>query len=84
MKEWHGHLNGGAEVEAIFFDLQKTFDTVLHVKLITKPSSLDILLHLVACISSYLNSRRQQVAVSGATSSFVDVTSGLPQRSILG
>ena len=35
MKEWHGHLNGGAEVEAIFFDLQKAFDTVLHVKLIT-------------------------------------------------
>ena len=69
-KEWHGHLDGGAEVQAIFFNLQKAFNTVPHVKLITKLSSLDIPSHLVAWISSYLYSRRQQVAVSGAASSF--------------
>ena len=84
MQEWHGHLDGGAEVQPIFFDLQKAFGTVPYVKLISKLSSLDIPSHFVACISSYLYSRCQQVAVSGAASSFVDITSGVPQGSVLG
>ena len=57
-------------MQAIFFDIQKAFDTVPHVKLITKLSSPS---HLVAWISSYLFSRQQQVAVSGVAASFVDV-----------
>ena len=76
MQEWHSHLYGAAEMQAIFFDLQKAFDTVPHAKLITKLSSFDIPSHLVAWISSYLYSRQQQVAVSGTASSVVDVTLG--------
>ena len=57
VQEWHSHLNGAAEIQAIFFDLQKAFDTVPHVKLISKLSSLDIPSHLVAWISNYLYSR---------------------------
>ena len=45
MQEWHSHLNGAAEIQAIFFDLQKAFDTVPHVKLITNLIYLHTLLH---------------------------------------
>ena len=45
MQEWHSHLYGAAEIQAIFFDLQKAFDTVPHVKLITNLIYLHTLLH---------------------------------------
>ena len=82
--DWHVNLNSGAEVQAVFFDLQKAFDTVPHAKLISKLSNLDIPTHLVSWISSYLCSRKQQVGVSGANSTPVDVISGVPQGSVLG
>ena len=71
-------------MQAVFFDLQKAFDTVPHAKLISKLSNLDIPTHLVSWISSYLYSRKQQVGVSGANSTPVDVISGVPQGSVLG
>ena len=48
MHDWHINLDGGAEVQAVFFDLQKAFDTVPHAKLISKLSNLVIPSHLVA------------------------------------
>ena len=60
------------------------FDTVPHAKLIWKQTALNIPPHLVSWISSYLYSRKQQVVVSGAYSATVDVTSGVPQGSVLG
>ena len=82
--DWHINLDDGAEVHAVVFDLQKAFDSVPHATLISKLSNLDIPSHLVAWISSYLCSRKQQVGVSGANSTPVDVISGVPQGSALG
>ena len=42
----------------------------------------DIPTHLVAWISRYLCSRKQQVGISGANSITVDVISGVPQGSV--
>ena len=77
--DWHINLDDGAEVHAVVFDLQKAFDSVPHATLISKLSNLDIPSHLVAWISSYLCSRKQQVGVSGANSTTVDVISGLAE-----
>ena len=82
--DWHGYLDKGADVQAVFFDLQKAFDSVPHCSLIDKLISLNIPTVLVSWISSYLYNRKQQVGVSGVNSDPVSVTSGVPQGSVLG
>ena len=66
--DWYGHLDKGADVQAIFFDLQKAFDSVPHGPLIDKLISLNIPTVLISWISSYLYNRKQQVGVSGVNS----------------
>ena len=84
LHDWHYKFDGGAEVQAVFFDLQKAFDTVPHDKLILKLYDLHVPTHLVSWISSYLWNRKQQVGVLGAKSPPTDVVSGVPQGSVLG
>ena len=82
--EWHGNLDKGADVQAVFFDLQKAFDSVPLILLIDKYISLNVHTTLISWISSYLYNRKQQVGVSGVNSVPVSVTSGVPQGSVLG
>ena len=84
IQDWQGHLDKGADVQAVFFDLQKAFDSVPHGQLINKLISLNVPTPLISWITSYLYNRKQQVAVSGANSNPVTVTSGVPQGSVLG
>ena len=84
MHDWHEHLDKGADVQAIFFDLQKAFDSVPHGPLIDKLISLNVPTALVSWISSYLYNRKQQVGVCGVNSDPVNVISGVPQGSVLG
>ena len=71
-------------MQAVFFDLQKAFDSVPHCLLIDKLHQLEIPSHLIRWISSYLHNRVQQVGVLGELSSPIAVISGVPQGSVLG
>ena len=81
---WLETMEKGKEVEAIFFDFKKAFDTVPHEALIDKLQELQLDRILVKWIRSYLTDRKQQVVVNGATSDTVLVLSGVPQGSVLG
>ena len=83
MHEWHLNLEGGAKIQAVFFDLQKAFDSVPHRLLLQKLIQLDVHPHIVAWISSYLYNCSQIVGVEGAKSSSQHL-SGVPQGSVLG
>ena len=50
-----------AEIQTVFFDLQKAFDSVPHKLLLQMLSGLDVEPHLLAWISSYLFNRSQMV-----------------------
>ena len=82
--KWFFHLENGAEVQAVFFDLQKAFDSVPHCLLIDKLHQLEITSHLVKWISIYLYNWIQQVGILGELSSPTAVISGVPQGSVLG
>ena len=82
--DWETHIEAKSEVAAVFFDLSKAFDSVPHIKLLDHLLDLDIPLHIVSLISSYLANRHQVVCVNGACSSMTHVLSGVPQGSVLG
>ena len=82
--EWLKELDNGNEICSIFFDLRKAFDSVPHMHLIDKLSSLQLCPHILQWIHSYLSDRSQVVAVGGELSSVKNVVSGVPQGSVLG
>lgn len=78
------NLDIGNQIDALFIDFSKAFDTVIHSKLIGK---LEVLLNnpqLIDWLASFLNSRSQFVSFNSKSSSAVEVTSGVPQGSVLG
>ena len=59
-------------------------DTVPHKRLISKLNSLNISKEVVNWIEAFISNRRQKVAVNGKESNWHDVTSGIPQGTVLG
>jgi len=72
------------QVHAIYLDLQKAFDKVPHIELLYKlRSQFGITGKVLHWINAFLSGRRQRVNVGQAYSSWVNVTSGVPQGTIL-
>ena len=68
----------------IFLDIKKAFDTVNHNILISKLKHYGIRDVALKWFESYLTGRKQQTRVGSRISNFMELTSGVPQGSILG
>ena len=81
---WLQELEQSHEICAIFFDLQKAFDSVPHRALLAKLHSLGLNSYLQKWICHYLLDRKQRVILNGTCSELATVYSGVPQGSVLG
>ena len=72
------------ELAVIYLDFAKAFDKVAHHLLIDKLEIFGVSGKLLNIIISYLDKRKQFVKIENASSNLIQVSSGVPQGSILG
>jgi len=84
MDLWMEAIDKGEEIDVLFTDFEKAFDKVNHEKLLFKLSLYGVNDTVVNWIKEYLSCRKFQVRVNGELSKCFDVTSGVPQGSVLG
>jgi hypothetical protein len=79
-----GAIKNGHSVDLVLLDFAKAFDKVSHAKLIQKLKAYGIDGILVKWIESFLTGRKQRVLIGDNCSEWEDVTSSVPQGSVLG
>ena len=77
-------MDNTSQVDMIFIDFRKAFDTVPHCRLLNKLSHYGIQGTTYDWIKIWLTQRTQHVVVNGHDSNFVQVQSGVPQGTVLG
>lgn len=78
-------MDGGKPVVLILLDFSKAFDTVSHSRLCKKLAlNFGFSNNAVQLVHSYLVDRSQAVCCNGSMSTFLPISSGVPQGSVLG
>ena len=77
------NLNNKGQTDVILLDFSKAFDKVSHQHLYHKLNHYDIRGSLLEWLKHFLSNRQQQVIVNGEQSDPADVTSGVPQGTVL-
>ena len=82
--DWSKFIDSDTPVDAIFLDFRKAFDCVPHKRLLMKIEKLGITGNLLKWIKDFLTNRQQRVLINGISSEWTEVSSGVPQGSVLG
>ena len=77
-------IEKGHDIDVVYLDFKKAFDSVPHERLLNKLSAYGIQGNILNWTRSFLTNRIQRVRVGSAISPPKPVTSGIPQGSILG
>ena len=82
--EWLQALDKLGSIDAVFLDFAKAFDKVSHAHLLYKLECNGIKGQILTWLRDFLTSRKQRVVIEGQASDWLNLTSGVPQGSILG
>ena len=84
MENWTEILDEDDGIDVAYLDFRKAFDLVSHKHLIYKMSKYGITGQTLDWVTAFLSNRTQRVVIRGTASEPCDVTSGVPQGSVLG
>lgn len=82
--DWTNALDKGFNVDIVYFDISKAFDSVDHNKLLLKLFKVGVGGNLLKWIENWLKNRDFVVKVDESISDNFEVLSGVPQGSLLG
>jgi hypothetical protein len=81
---WTKLIDEKKPIDVLYLDFKKAFDTVPHGRLITKLRMYNIHPETVQWVEDFLSDRQQRVCINGDQSDWSNVSSGIPQGSVLG
>ena len=84
MENLTSFLDQQTPVDVNYMDCKKAFDTVPHKRLLMKMEGVGVGGKLLRWIREFLSNRYQTVEIRGVQADKLEVTSGVPQGSVLG
>ena len=84
MEDWTSRIDINDNIDVIYMDFQNAFDSVLHERHLKKLHRYGIQSNLLGWIRNFLTNRKPCVILTGSKSSTAEVTSDIPQGSVLG
>ena len=84
MGNWTEILDQDDGIDVVYLDFRNAFDLVSHRHLIHKISKYGIKHQVLDWVKAFLSHRKQKIVIHGTSSESFDVTSGVPQGSVLG
>ena len=84
LEKWKKAVDQGKLAGALLTDLSKAFDCINHELLIAKLEAYGFNNESLVYLLSYLSERKHRTKINNSLSDWADITSGVPQGSILG
>ena len=84
LEKWKMAIDQGKFAGAMLTDLSKAFDCLNHELLIAKLEAYGFDKESLTYVYSYLSARKHRTKINNSLSEWADITSGVPQGSILG
>ena len=81
--KWKKAVDNNKVFGALRTDLSKPFDCICHDLLAAKLNAYGLSFPALKMIQDYLQNRKQRTKIGSSYSSWKDITSGIPQGSIL-